>query len=147
MKTLEKYISIFFVVILWTISAKADGYIGNNGIRFSFLGNEYSIKTRVIPEGFPNNQNNANNFSTTIKLLDTYCAEILPELSIIRNKLNLSDWYFNRSYKKRKTTGGIPIANGFCWPEADSVPCCAPSTINYCCILKAIQPFTIFPLK
>ena len=100
MKTLEKYISIFFVVILWTISAKADGYIGNNGIRFSFLGNEYSIKTRVIPEGFPNNQNNANNFSTTIKLLDTYCAEILPELSIIRNKLNLSDWYYYQLIRK-----------------------------------------------
>lgn len=100
MKTLEKCITIFFAVILWTISAKADGCVGTNGIRFSFLGKEYSIKTRELPGEFPNNQNNANNFSTTIQLLDTYCSEIIPELSIIRNKLNLSDWHYYQLIRK-----------------------------------------------
>jgi hypothetical protein len=100
MKTLEKCIAICFVVILGTISAKAEGCAGTNGIHFSFLGKEYSIKTREIPEGFPNNQNNASKFSTTIQLLDTYWSEIIPELSIIRKKLNLSDWHYYQLIRK-----------------------------------------------
>ena len=100
MKIMRRVITICFFAFLGSISAKADGYAETDGIRFSFLGKEYSIKTREIPEGFTKNQNNANNFSTTIKLLDTYWSEIIPELSIIRNKLNLSDWHYYQLIRK-----------------------------------------------
>ena len=100
MKIMRRVITICFFAFLGSISAKADAYAETDGIRFSFLGKEYSIKTREIPEGFTKNQNNANNFSTTIKLLDTYWSEIIPELSIIRNKLNLSDWHYYQLIRK-----------------------------------------------
>ena len=100
MKTMKSVIAICFLTFYSIISAKAEAYAESLGIRFSFLGKEYSIKTREIPEGFPNYQNNANKFSTTIQLLDTYCSEIIPELSIIRNKLNLSDWHYYQLIRK-----------------------------------------------
>jgi hypothetical protein len=97
---MRSVITIFIFTFYSIVSAKAEAYAGSNGIRFSFLGKEYSIKTREIPEECTNNENNANKFSTTIKFLDTYWSEIIPELSIIRNKLNLSDWHYYQLIRK-----------------------------------------------
>jgi len=100
MKTMRSVITIFIFTFYSIVSAKAEAYAGSNGIRFSFLGKEYSIKTREIPEEFIKNENNANKFSSTIQFLDTYWSEIIPELSIIRNKLNLSDWHYYQLIRK-----------------------------------------------
>ena len=100
MKTMRSVIAICFLTFYSLISAKNEAYAGSNSIRFSFLGKEYSIKTREIPEEFIKNENNANKFSSTIQFLDTYWSEIIPELSIIRNKLNLSDWHYYQLIRK-----------------------------------------------
>lgn len=95
-----RFIVISFVAYFWTISAKADGYDSTHEIRFSFLGKEYIIKTQEPPKAFPNNDNNANSFSKTIRLLDTHYADIIPELSTIRSSLHLSDWHYYQLIRK-----------------------------------------------
>jgi hypothetical protein len=64
------------------------------------LSKEYSIKNKELPGGFPTSQNKASNFPNMIKLLDDYCANIIPELSSIRNKLFLSDWHYYQLIRK-----------------------------------------------
>jgi hypothetical protein len=95
-----KFIIIFFAIYFWTISAKADAYTSRHDIHFTFLGKEYSIKNKELPGGFPTSQNKASNFPNMIKLLDDYCANIIPELSSIRNKLFLSDWHYYQLIRK-----------------------------------------------
>ena len=100
MKTMRRVIAICFLTFFWSIVAKADGYFGIHYIHFSFLGKEYSMKTKELPGGFPASQNNANNFSNMIKLLDDYCAETIPEMVSIKNRLNLSDWHYYQLIRK-----------------------------------------------
>ena len=95
-----KFITICFVAYFWTISAKADDFGGRSEIHFSFLGKDYSIKTMELPEEFPSSHNNAKSFSNTIKILDTYFADIMPELSAIREELHLSDWHYYQLIRK-----------------------------------------------
>jgi hypothetical protein len=100
MKAMRKFIAICFVAYFWTISAQADGFDGTREIHFSFLGKEYSIKAQNLPEEFPDSHNNPNSFASTIKILDTYCADIIPELSTIRDRLHLSDWHYYQLMRK-----------------------------------------------
>jgi hypothetical protein len=95
-----KFIAVFFAACLWICSAKAGVYSESHDIRFSFLGKEYSIESPEIPKGFPSSQNNANNFTTTCRILETYSAEIISELSKIRKGLELSDWYYYQLIRK-----------------------------------------------
>ncbi len=100
MKIRVKLILVLLLCYLGTPSALAGGKEEPLEIQFSFLGKTYTIKTQKMPGEFPNSQNNADNFSGTIQLLDTYCADIIPELSAIRNKLRLSDWHYYQLMRK-----------------------------------------------
>jgi hypothetical protein len=100
MKIGTKIIVIFLLSYWGSPAAIAGGNEDPFVIHFSFLGKAYSLKTQKIPGGFPASLNNANNFSGTIELLDTYCTEIIPELSSIRNKLSLSDWHYYQLIRK-----------------------------------------------
>lgn len=95
-----KFTVICFIVFLWSISAKADAYDRADKIRFSFLGKEYTMKIQELPEEFSNSHNSATGFSKTTNFLDTYCADIIPELSTIRDGLHLSDWHFYQLIRK-----------------------------------------------
>ena len=96
----KKLIALCFVAFFWSMPSKADGYGGRHDIHFSFLGEEYSIKTQEIPGGFPTNHTNPSNFSKTTKLLDSFFTNIIPELSNIRHKLNLSNWHYYQLIRK-----------------------------------------------
>lgn len=100
MKTMRSVITICFLAFLGSISAKADAYSETHDIRFSFLGKEHTIEYQELPGGFPNSFNKASNFPNMVKLLDAYCADIIPELSSIRNRLNLSDWHYYQLIRK-----------------------------------------------
>lgn len=95
-----RFIFICFIACFWTILAQADGFDGTREIHFSFLGKDYSIKTRELPDEFQNSHNNENSFSNTIKLLDTFCADIIPEIATIRDRLHLSDWHYYQLIRK-----------------------------------------------
>ena len=100
MKIWRKFIVPCFIAITWSVPSMSNTSHDASDIRFSFLGNEYSIKTQGMPGGFPSSQNNANNFTTTFRILDTYSADIISELSKIRKGLNLSDWYYYQLIRK-----------------------------------------------
>lgn len=100
MKIGAKLILICLLSYFGTLSAIAGGKVEPYAIQFSFLGKVYSIKTQKLPGGFPSSQNNPNNFSSTIALLDTYCTDIIPELAGIRHRLNLSDWHYYQLIRK-----------------------------------------------
>lgn len=91
---------VCLLVYFASLSAIAGGKEEPFAIQFSFLGKAYSIKSQKIPGGFPASQNNPNNFSNTIALLDTYCTVLIPELSSIRNSLHLSDWHYYQLMRK-----------------------------------------------
>ena len=57
-----RFIFICFIACFWTILAQADGFDGTREIHFSFLGKDYSIKTRELPDEFQNSHNNENSF-------------------------------------------------------------------------------------
>ena len=100
MKTMSRVIAISFLTFLGFISSNPDSYAGTHDIRFSFLGKEHTIKNQKLPGGFPTSYNKTSNFSNMIKLLDDYCADIIPELSTIKNRLNLSDWHYYQLIRK-----------------------------------------------
>ncbi len=100
MKTMRIVITICFLAFWGSISAKADAYAETHEIRFSFLGNEHTIEYQEPPKGFPNSFNKASTFPNMVKLLDAYCTDIIPELSTIRKRLHLSDWYYYQLIRK-----------------------------------------------
>jgi len=100
MKTMRIVITICFLAFWGSISAKADAYAETHEIRFSFLGKEHTIEYQEPPEGFPNSFNKASTFPNMVKLLEAYCADIIPELSSIRNRLHLSDWHYYQLIRK-----------------------------------------------
>lgn len=93
-------ILIFLMSYLGSASAFAAGKGEPHEIQFSFLGKPYILNTQKIPGGFPNSQNPTDHFSITVQLLDTYCADIITELSTIRKRLSLSDWYYYQLIRK-----------------------------------------------
>jgi hypothetical protein len=97
---MRNFIPIFFIACFWTFSGNAADYVEASNIRFTFLGMEYSIKIKELPEGFSTTGNDKKDFSSTINLLDSYFSDIIPELSSIRKGLHLSDWYYYQLIRK-----------------------------------------------